>query len=168
VIPIGTELRAAIDAMPVDRLTFITTAQGEPFSLSGFTNWFRARCQEAGLPLGYSVHGLRKAMCRRLAEAGCTEKQIAAISGHKTLRMVQHYTAAADQKSLARAAIERLPSSPIRRAIGGKPVPPADAEMTSDGTVPGAHTSERLGNNSVAHLERGTGSPHQKPLQQKE
>jgi integrase len=107
-IPIGTELRAAIEAMPADRLTFITTMRGEPFSSSGFTNWFRARCREAGLPLGYSVHGLRKAMCRRLAEAGCTEKQIAAISGHGTLRMVQHYTKAADQERMARAAIEQL------------------------------------------------------------
>jgi integrase len=131
-IPIGIELRAAIDAMPADRLTFITTMRGEPFSSSGFTNWFRARCQEAGLPLGYSVHGLRKAMCRRLAEAGCTEKQIAAISGHGTLRMVQHYTKAADQVRMARSAIEQL------------------------------------GNDSVAHLERRSGSPHQKPLQQKD
>ena len=31
-----------------------------------------------------SPHGLRKAMCRRLAEAGCSASQIAAISGHKT------------------------------------------------------------------------------------
>jgi integrase len=107
-IPIGTELRAAIDAMPVDRLTFITSARGEPFSPPSFTMWFRKQCQAAGTPLGYSVHGLRKSVCCRLAEAGCTEKEIAAITGHKTLRMLQHYTEAADQKNLARAAIERL------------------------------------------------------------
>jgi integrase len=107
-IPIGDELRAAIEAMPADRLTFITTLRGEPFSPHSFTNWFRDRCREAGLPLGLSAHGLRKAMCRRLAEANCSEKMIAAISGHKTLRMMQLYTAAADQEHLARAAIEQL------------------------------------------------------------
>jgi integrase len=107
-IPIGNELRAAIEAMPTDRLTFITTSRGEPFSPPSFTNWFRNRCQEAGLPDTLSVHGLRKAMCRRLAEAGCSEKQIAAISGHKTLRMMQRYTEAADQERMARAAIEQL------------------------------------------------------------
>src|ERR1700688_214926 len=95
VIPIGNELRTAIDAMPADRLTFIVTTRGEPFSPPNFTNWVRDRCQEAGLPDTLSVYGLRKAMCRRLAEAGCSEKQIAAISGHKTLRMMQLYTAAA-------------------------------------------------------------------------
>jgi integrase len=99
---------AAIDAMPVDRLTFITSARCEPFSPPSFTMWFRKQCQAAGTPLGYSVHGLRKSVCCRLAEAGCTEKEIAAITGHKTLRMLQHYTEAADQKNLARAAIERL------------------------------------------------------------
>jgi integrase len=107
-IPISNELRAAIDAMPADRLTFITTARGEPFSAHSFSNWFRDRCREAGLPKGLSAHGLRKAMCRRLAEANCSEKMIAAISGHKTLRMVQRYTEAADQERMARAAIEQL------------------------------------------------------------
>jgi integrase len=107
-IPIGDELRAAIDAMPADRLTFITATRGEPYLPTSFSNWFRDRCREAGLPIGFSVHGLRKAVCRRLAEAGCTEKEIAAITGHKSLRMMQLYTAAADQEHLARAAIERL------------------------------------------------------------
>jgi integrase len=107
-IPVSNELRAAIDAMPADRLTFITTARGEPLLPSSFSNWFRDRCREAGLPIGFSVHGLRKAVCRRLAEAGCTEKEIGAISGHKTLRMMQRYTEAADQEHLARAALERF------------------------------------------------------------
>jgi integrase len=126
-IPIGDELRAAIEAMPADRLTFITTLRGEPFSPSGFTNWFRVQCQDAGLPIGLSVHGLRKAMCRRLAEANCSEKMISAISGHKTLRMMQLYTAAADQEHLARAAIERLGNESVthldRRAYTPKPNP---------------------------------------------
>jgi integrase len=44
---------------------------------------------------------------RRLAESGATEKQIAAITGHKTLAEVQRYTRAADQESLARQAVEK-------------------------------------------------------------
>jgi integrase len=122
-IPIGKELRAAIDAMPADRLIFITTARGKPFSPASFTNWFRARCREAGLQLGLSVHGLRKAVCCRLAEAGCSEKQIAAITGHKTLRMLQRYTEAADQERLARAAIERLGNDSVahRERLSGTP-----------------------------------------------
>jgi hypothetical protein len=44
---------------------------------------------------------LRKAAMRRLAEGGKTVNQIAAVSGHKTLREVERYTAAADQRRLA-------------------------------------------------------------------
>jgi integrase len=110
-IPMGDELRAAIDATPADHLTFLTTASGKPFTAAGFTNWFRDMCNAAGLPKGHSAHGLRKAMCRRLAEAGCSANEIAAISGHKTLREVQRYTEAVDQERMARAAIRRLGGS---------------------------------------------------------
>jgi integrase len=110
-IPMGDELRAAIEAIPADHLTFLTTATGKPFTAAGFTNWFRDMCNAAGLPKGLSAHGLRKAMCRRLAEAGCSANEIAAISGHKTLREVQRYTEAVDQERMARAAIRRLGGS---------------------------------------------------------
>jgi hypothetical protein len=47
---------------------------------------------------------------RRLAESGATTKQIASISGHKTLGEVERYTAAADQRRLSRGAIAKLRS----------------------------------------------------------
>jgi hypothetical protein len=50
---------------------------------------------------------LRKAACRRLAEAGCSANQIAAISGHASLREVERYTAAASQALLADQALKR-------------------------------------------------------------
>ena len=110
-IPIGNELRAAIDAMPADRLTFITTARGEPFTAAGFTNWFRDRCREAGLPIGLSAHGLAQGDVPAARRGRLLGKEIAAISGHKTLRMMQRYTEAADQerygKGCDRTARER-------------------------------------------------------------
>src|SRR5262245_47152071 len=74
----------------------------KPFTAAGFGNWFRDRCDEAGLPNHCAAHGLRKAACRRLAEAGCSANIIAAISGHTTLREVERYSKAADQERLAR------------------------------------------------------------------
>jgi integrase len=104
-IPIHPELRQIIDATPADNMTFLVTEFGKPFTSAGFGNLFRDWCNVAGVPKGYSAHGLRKAACRRLAEAGCTEKQIAAISGHASLTEVARYTKAADQERLARAAM---------------------------------------------------------------
>ncbi|HWW36986.1 MAG TPA: tyrosine-type recombinase/integrase [Xanthobacteraceae bacterium] len=54
--------------------------------------------------MGCTVHGLRKAASRRMAEAGCTPHEIAAITGHRTLKEVERYTRAADQARLARQA----------------------------------------------------------------
>src|SRR5262249_55937791 len=43
----------------------------------------------AGLPPECSFHGLRKAALTRLADAGKTVHQIAAVSGHKTLKEIE-------------------------------------------------------------------------------
>ena len=96
------ELQAAMDALPTAHLTFIVTTNGKPFTAAGFGNWFREVCNEAGLQ-GYSSHGLRKAGCRRLAEAGCTANEIAAWSGHRTLGRGRPrlYYRAADQVMMA-------------------------------------------------------------------
>jgi len=94
-----------LDATSGQHLTFLTTANGRPFSPAGFGNLFRKWCEEAALPKHCSAHGLRKAACRRLAEAGCTEHQIAAISGHLSLSEIQRYTRAASQQKMARAAM---------------------------------------------------------------
>jgi integrase len=106
VIPIHSTLRAIIDATPSEHLTFLTNQYGKPFTPAGFGNWFRERCDEAGLP-HCSAHGLRKAAARRLAEAGCTTHEIAAITGHASLREIERYTKAAEQTRLARAAVNK-------------------------------------------------------------
>jgi integrase len=56
-IPIIPELREILAAHPADHLTFLTTRAGEPFAGPAFTNWFRDRCAEAGLPKGLVAHG---------------------------------------------------------------------------------------------------------------
>jgi integrase len=104
-IPVHPTLAAILAATATDHLTFLTTATGAPFSSAGFGNVFRQWCTEAGLPALCSSHGLRKAACRRLAEAGCSEHEIAAISGHESLSEVRRYTKAASQARMARSAM---------------------------------------------------------------
>ena len=78
--------------------------------------------RKAGLPEEASVHGLRKAACRRLAEAGCSANVIAAISGHKSLKEVSRYTAAADQGKMARQGIEAVSGGTKSQQSSGNPV----------------------------------------------
>src|SRR5262249_32648449 len=81
VIPLHPALAAMVAAGPRDRITLVTTRLGGPFHGSAFSRWFREQCEGAGLE-HCSAHGLRKAAARRLAEAGCTAHEIAAITGH--------------------------------------------------------------------------------------
>jgi len=108
-IPLHAELARIIAATPTAITpTFLMTAYGKPFTAAGFGGWFRERCDEAGLPKECAAHGLRKAACRRLAEAGCSANVIAAISGHTSLREVERYTRAADQERMARIGMAAL------------------------------------------------------------
>jgi len=108
VIPLHPELARIIAATKCGNLAFLTTEAGAAYTNgTGLGNRFRRWCDEAGLPQ-CSAHGLRKAACRRLAEAGCTAHEIMAISGHKTLAEAQRYTAAADQARLAHQAVGKI------------------------------------------------------------
>jgi integrase len=108
-IPISDELMAMLNAESeqISHLTFLITGAGRPYRPTDFSDQFRQWCREAGLPEGCTVHGLRKAASRRLAEAGCTPHEIAAITGHRTLKEVERYTKGVDQVRLARRAMER-------------------------------------------------------------
>jgi integrase len=117
-IPLHPELRMVLDAAPAEHLTFLVTHAGKPFHPDALTHWFKRQCQAAGLPARASVHGLRKAACRRLAEAGCSASIIAAISGHATLREVSRYTAAAEQVRLAQQGIEAVTRTKIGKPAG--------------------------------------------------
>jgi enterobacteria phage integrase len=86
-------------------VVILATDWGKPFSVKGFGQFMSAAIQAAGLPAKCKAHGLRKAAARRLAEAGCTTKQIQAITGHKSIEEVERYTRKADQKRLARQAM---------------------------------------------------------------
>lgn len=84
-----------------DRLAFIMTDQGRPFTPAGFGNWFRDRCNEAGIPPGYSAHGVRKYAAVVRANLGATVNQLMAWFGWLTEREAADYTRAADRRRLA-------------------------------------------------------------------
>ena len=106
-IPVHPHLQAVLDATPSEHLTFLVTATGKPYGGNAFSEQFRNWCDAAGLPKRCKPHGLRKAACRRLAEAGCSANEIMAISGHTTMKEIVRYTVAADQARLARNALAK-------------------------------------------------------------
>lgn len=121
-IPVHPALWSILEATPRDNLAFLTTSFGKAFTAAGFGNWFRERCDEAGLT-GCAAHGLRKAASRRLAEAGATNQEIKSITGHRTEKEVARYTAAADQARMAERAMTMIEG------------PDREREMSNSGKV---------------------------------
>jgi integrase len=107
-IPIFSALTEAMKAGPCKGMHLIGDPNGRPMKGHALSKMMMRAIKAAGLPSECVAHGLRKAMSRRLADAGASTKQIASISGHKSLAEIERYTAAADQKRLSRAAMDKL------------------------------------------------------------
>lgn len=107
-VPVAPQLQRAIDAMPAIGLTtLLVTEYGKPFSVSGFGNWFKAKCIKAGLPQ-CSLHGLRKALARRAAERGVQQQGLKALGQWSGDREVATYVAGANRKRLAESALAEV------------------------------------------------------------
>jgi integrase len=106
-IPIHRQLQRVTDALPPGNFTFLETRRGKSRSAAGLGNDMRDWCTEAGIP-NCTSHGLRKAIARRLAEAGASPHEIMAVTGHKTLAEVNRYTLDANRGMLEPSAIARI------------------------------------------------------------
>lgn len=118
VLPVHPALKLALDAWPRVAATILTDARGRPWKGQDLSHAMPDALVRIGLSNGMNVHGLRKLAAAELADAGCSVHEIAAITGHQSLSMVQLYTRSADQERLASAAIIRLSA---RKDKLGKP-----------------------------------------------
>ncbi len=81
VIPVGAPLKAALDAVREKTGTILLNSDGEVWTADGFrSSWGKAKTN-AGIK-GLTFNDLRGTAVTRLALAGCTEAEIATITGH--------------------------------------------------------------------------------------
>jgi integrase len=105
--PILPRLADIIAQSPTGDMTFLVTSFGKPFTPAGFSNWFRDRCNEAGLP-HCSAHGLRKAGATIAAENGASEQQLMAIFDWTTASQAVVYTRKANRKKMVEETMKLL------------------------------------------------------------
>lgn len=119
-VPEHPELTDELDRASRESLTMLTTSEGKAFDPVYADGWFADAIEAAGLPDDCVLHGLRKTAARMLAEVGCTEREIMAITGHVTSRMVSKYVKDASQIKRAERAIEKVRKNVrrTRRAAG--------------------------------------------------
>ena len=108
-IPVGAPLKAALDAAPRRSPIILTSKAGRPWTSGGFRASWRIGCDAAGI-IGITFNDLRGTAVTRLALVGCSEPEIATITGH-SLRDVcsildAHYLHR--DIELARSAITKL------------------------------------------------------------
>ncbi len=115
-IPLWHELEDIVAESPVGADTWLTATRGAAFPDTGsFDRWFKIACITANVP-GTS-HGLRKAAAVRLIERGATEKEVAAITGHTTLKEIERYTKMANQRKLAVSATAKGSKKRVNQQI---------------------------------------------------
>jgi integrase len=105
-IPIHADLQAMLDGLKKRPGRILLTSRDKPWTNDGFRSSF-ATAKEG---IDKQFHGLRATAATNLADAGVPDKEIMAITGHRTTAMVTHYTRNADQKRRATAAVAKLPS----------------------------------------------------------
>lgn len=109
VIPVGAPLKALLDATPKQAITILTTTAGTAWTSMGFSATWRKVVAKAQIT-GLTFHDLRGTAVTRLAVAGCSEAEIATITGH-SLRDVgaildAHYLSR--DSRMAESAIRKL------------------------------------------------------------
>lgn len=107
-LPILPPLQTVIDNTTIGITTWLVTSRGKPFTAAGFGNWFRDKCDEAGLPKGRSAHGVRKIAAQTSAENGATEKEMMDIFGWTKADLAAYYARKANQKKIAANAMHKL------------------------------------------------------------
>jgi integrase len=80
-IPVGAPLKAALDAATKHGPLILTNSLRRPWTSHGFQASWRIAATKAGI-VGVTFHDLRGTAVTRLAIVGCTEAEIAYITGH--------------------------------------------------------------------------------------
>lgn len=99
-------LKAYLDTLPKTGKFILAKNLTQPLSKSQVQKAVMTVREAIGAK-DFVIHGWRYTAALQLAEAGATDSEIQAVTGHQTLTMVQKYRAQASQKRLSRTAQAR-------------------------------------------------------------
>jgi integrase len=107
-IPMHGSLRILLAEIPRRSVTILASSRGKPWTVMGFkASWSTELNRPAMVTLREKervFHGLRKSAVVFLLEAGCTDAEVAAVTG-QSRQMIEHYSRQVNQKKLAARAI---------------------------------------------------------------
>ncbi|MFD0388263.1 tyrosine-type recombinase/integrase [Tistrella bauzanensis] len=104
------QVKEILDVTPRTSDTIVTGMRGKPLTVEGFkTVFFRLRDKlqaEGKIRPGLTFHGARHTAATMLADVGCDERDIMAVTGHKSTAALRKYIEQADRRRRAEKAIK--------------------------------------------------------------
>jgi integrase len=114
-VPLHADVKAALAALTHREGAVLRTANTDaPMNPVYFGHLMAAAIGAAELPDDCVLHGLRKTMAVAMVENGVTSHQVASVTGHKTVRMIEHYVARKNRQKLATDAMKKMAAKPVR------------------------------------------------------
>lgn len=111
-LPALPELRTILDKAERSAPTIVTSAYGRPLTEAGLRKAFRTLVlrleRDQMIAAGLTLHGRRHTLGDELANLGADPRMIQAVLRHRSMAASLHYSAGADRRRAASAAVELL------------------------------------------------------------
>ncbi len=107
-LPIHPNLRDVLEQTDMTREFVVITQYGQPFSAKSLGGRMADWTKSAGIPAGYTLHGLRKTLGKALAEGQATTRQLMDVLGHTDIKHAELYSREAEQRRLAEDGMAKL------------------------------------------------------------
>lgn len=120
-LPMTPMLEKALSPLSRETGTVLVSERGKAYADTSLTTRMAIWCSKAGIEPGYTMHGLRKALGVKLAEADASTRQLMETLGHNNIAFAELYSREASQARLAVQAMEKVTKiENARRARSGQ------------------------------------------------
>lgn len=104
-VPVHPTLKGDLDG--IKRFMLLQSERGKAFTARHLSNHFLSATRHANLN-GLTLHGLRVTAAIWMAEAGCTDAELQAILGWRTVAQAQAYRKQANKRAMAASGMKKL------------------------------------------------------------
>lgn len=107
-LPMAPMLARELAPLSRETGTVLVTSRGGQYKDGVLSTKMAEWCADAGIAPGYTMHGLRKALGVKLAEADASTRQLMEMLGHSNIAFAELYSREASQLRLAVQAMDKV------------------------------------------------------------
>lgn len=107
-LPMTPMLARELAPLSRDTTTVLVSSRGGPYRDNTLSTKMAEWCADACIEPGYTMHGLRKALGVKLAEADASTRQLMEALGHNNIAYAELYSREASQMRLAVQAMDKV------------------------------------------------------------